>query len=153
MTKAKRELVTPKCCPEIQDCKLIIAVVDWPDCDLRGETSADIPPRWAARMFEHEDWVSRHTRTMSEKERKKLVVKHEDGSETWPNICVVDKAPDPKFCPFCGTPLPKLVKKKRPPKVQLVEDGGYYCSTCGERIRSCECPYPEQAYEPERKKA
>ena len=52
-------------------------------------------------------------------------------------------APEPSNCPFCGTALPKLRVKENPPPVTQVEhvnDGGYYCNTCGERCGwGCRC--------------
>jgi hypothetical protein len=55
--------------------------------------------------------------------------------------------PRPTACPFCATPLPAPVRRTDNPRVCVVSDGGYYCDTCGERLRSCECLTPEQAYE------
>ena len=58
--------------------------------------------------------------------------------------------PEPKFCPYCGTALPKLVRKKPMPKnICRVTDGGYYCSTCRERLDNCLCDPPASAFEPE----
>lgn len=59
-----------------------------------------------------------------------------------------------KFCPFCATPVPKLVKKAVPPP-HLCDDEGQdgYCRHCGERCGthgSCICSYPEAAWEVER---
>jgi hypothetical protein len=55
--------------------------------------------------------------------------------------------PSPKFCPYCGTPLPKLVRKDPfPEETCVVEDGGYYCSTCKERLNCCICFPSEHAW-------
>ena len=44
------------------------------------------------------------------------------------------------FCPFCGQKLPNIVRVDRPElKVHTDLDGGYYCGTCEERNRECEC--------------
>jgi len=57
--------------------------------------------------------------------------------------------PEAKFCPFCGAPLPEMVLKEPIPKtVSVVLDGGYYCSTCKERLYSCMCDPPASAFEP-----
>lgn len=99
----------------------IVASIDWFDCDLRGLTSADIPPVWVVLSCD-KDWRRRHT---------------------------TGEPPRPKFCPFCGKPLPKLVKRAKPPKqISLIVDGGNSCDTCGERLSNCACATPEQAWEP-----
>jgi hypothetical protein len=54
----------------------------------------------------------------------------------------------PKFCPYCGKRLPKLVRKKNPPKnVCRVVDTGYYCDTCKERLMACTCYHPTALWE------
>jgi hypothetical protein len=59
--------------------------------------------------------------------------------------------PVAKFCPFCGTALPKMVLKDPIPKtVCVVLDGGYYCSTCKDRLSSCLCDPQASAFEPKR---
>ena len=53
------------------------------------------------------------------------------------------------YCPHCATPVPDV--KRRiiiDEKISLIEDGGYYCSTCGERCIACTCYPPEYAWEP-----
>jgi hypothetical protein len=56
--------------------------------------------------------------------------------------------PEPKFCPYCGASLPKMRRKDPVPEtVCRVEDGGYYCSTCKERLHECLCDPPEAAFE------
>jgi hypothetical protein len=53
------------------------------------------------------------------------------------------------FCPFCGTKVPRIVKRKDPPeKVITVSDGGYYCDTCKKRLNVCECECIEALWEP-----
>lgn len=47
--------------------------------------------------------------------------------------------PLPTVCPFCARPLPKMVRTTIDAPVQTVEDGGYYCSTCQERLMCCKC--------------
>jgi len=57
--------------------------------------------------------------------------------------------PAPKFCPYCGTALPTMVRKKPVPKnVCRVRDGGYYCATCKERLNACMCDPLSSAFEP-----
>jgi hypothetical protein len=56
--------------------------------------------------------------------------------------------PSPQYCPWCGTKLPELVRKKNPPTpICVVNDGGYYCSVCKERLIACDCLSPEAAWE------
>ena len=58
---------------------------------------------------------------------------------------------EPKFCPYCGAKLPKLVRKKKPPKrLCRITDGGYYCDTCKERLDACACYPPEAGWEIEK---
>lgn len=62
-----------------------------------------------------------------------------------------DAFPEPKFCSYCGTALPKMVRKpaeRLPKPLCVVEDGGYYCSTCHERGGVCLCLPPAAAFEP-----
>ena len=45
-----------------------------------------------------------------------------------------------EFCPYCGTKMPKVKMRKRPPKkVYSDDDGGYYCGTCSNRNMECSC--------------
>lgn len=56
--------------------------------------------------------------------------------------------PPPRYCIFCSSPLPKVVRKKETPKdVCIVKDGGYYCHTCKERLQCCMCDDPSAAFE------
>jgi len=52
------------------------------------------------------------------------------------------------FCPFCGTMLPNLRKKEKPPEHIIVENDGH-CGGCGERYGygNCFCSLPESAWE------
>ena len=57
--------------------------------------------------------------------------------------------PEPEYCPFCGTPVPKMVRKNPPPPhICKVTDGGYYCDTCTERLDGCICDPSAAAFEP-----
>jgi hypothetical protein len=58
--------------------------------------------------------------------------------------------PPARFCPYCGEPLPKMVRKKEPPPPpvrRIIGDSGY-CETCKERLQACICDPPEVAFEP-----
>jgi hypothetical protein len=58
--------------------------------------------------------------------------------------------PPARFCPYCGEPLPKMVRSKIPPPPpvrRVIGDSGY-CATCKERLQSCICDPPEVAFEP-----
>jgi hypothetical protein len=52
------------------------------------------------------------------------------------------------FCPFCGTKVPEIVRRKNSPsKVISISDGGYYCDTCEKRLDSCTCERIEFLWE------
>lgn len=54
-----------------------------------------------------------------------------------------------RFCPGCGSAVPDLQLKARPPKkITIVVDGGYYCETCEERLMGCDCADPATLWEP-----
>lgn len=66
-------------------------------------------------------------------------------------IVYIKNRPEPKFCPYCATPLPKMVRKNPAPEgICTVSDGGYYCDTCSERLNGCRCLPMSAAFEPER---
>lgn len=70
--------------------------------------------------------------------------------ENWGDVEGIQTMPEPTHCPFCGTPLPKMVRKDPiPPHICRVTDGGYYCDTCKQRLNACICDPPEAAFEPE----
>ena len=52
------------------------------------------------------------------------------------------------FCPFCGTTLPDMQKRRDPPPVVQTYQDFNYCATCEERLSSCMCSHPESAWEP-----
>lgn len=53
------------------------------------------------------------------------------------------------FCPFCGTTMPEIVRVDTGEyKVCACTDGGYYCDTCNERIRHCQCFPPTHQWGP-----
>jgi hypothetical protein len=52
-----------------------------------------------------------------------------------------------KFCSYCCAPMPKVRRMKDPPPVAIVNDGGYYCTVCNERVQRCSCLPPECAWE------
>lgn len=57
--------------------------------------------------------------------------------------------PEPEYCPFCSSTLPKMTRKNPPPpNICRVTDGGYYCDTCHERLDGCICDPPSAAFEP-----
>lgn len=57
--------------------------------------------------------------------------------------------PEPEYCPFCSSEVPKMARKIHPPPhLCRVTDGGYYCDTCEERLDSCFCDPPAAAFEP-----
>ena len=119
-------LPRPTCCAAIQKYPVITFYVDWDD-----ETSSNVGEGY---------WYA-----------------HSDESDASFEIIRRDKdyyaehKPDPKFCPFCGASLPKMVRKNpMPENIRVIEDGGYYCGTCEERLDGCLCDPSESAFEPER---
>lgn len=63
--------------------------------------------------------------------------------------CYVDVyPPEPKFCPYCGTALPRMRCKNPVPK-NVCRSDGYYCETCQERDDDCLCDPLASAFEPE----
>jgi hypothetical protein len=55
--------------------------------------------------------------------------------------------PEPRFCPYCGVPLPKMRRKVPAPRVARHEGESEICSTCDKRWHSCLCDPPEAAFE------
>jgi hypothetical protein len=112
----------PPCCTEARRYPTIVFAVRY------GE---EIPSNQATGRWE----AAVHPRAVSEKAK----------DAAW-----YENYPEPKFCPFCGTRVPKMVRKDPPPtNICLVQDGGYYCSTCKERLNDCVCDPLSSAFEPE----
>lgn len=81
----------------------------------------------------------------SEMSHQRLIEIQQSGDPEWHKR----RPAEPKFCPYCATPIPKMRRMKNPPKdITVVTDGGYYCDTCQERLRCCMCLPPEAAFEP-----
>jgi hypothetical protein len=112
----------PKCCEEQRARPTIMAMIDFGDDD---DTSL-LEPKWFVARLKTFDTVRYH----------------EDRNAIPSN--------EPRFCPYCGTQLPRLVRKKKPPKkLCRVVDGGFYCDNCKERLNECSCYPPEAAWEVE----
>jgi hypothetical protein len=57
--------------------------------------------------------------------------------------------PPPKFCCYCGSSLPEMVKDET---IEVCDDSdGNYCGTCDERLSSCHCLPPAAAYKEKKK--
>ena len=57
---------------------------------------------------------------------------------------------DPKFCPYCGTPLPsvrRLPPDQVPQPMHDPDEDGDYCGSCDERSMNCTCHLPIEAWE------
>lgn len=67
-------------------------------------------------------------------------------STNWGANC--ESVREAKVCPFCATPLPKIVPSGETRPIAKSEDG-YYCDTCGERNCACTCLSPDKAWKPE----
>jgi hypothetical protein len=70
---------------------------------------------------------------------------------TWDESYQCKSEREAKFCPHCGTPVPKVVPSNYKGKICKVTDGGYYCDTCGERLMACKCKPSEFAWKAEEK--
>lgn len=69
-------------------------------------------------------------------------IQYQKPGDTWQALSC------PKHCPFCGRSLPKLRLRESPPApLCRIEDGGFYCNECGERVSNCYCYPLEAAYE------
>lgn len=114
-------LPTPTCCKAAQEYPTIMFSVDVYDQDSREAEGK---------------WTTAHLKVFQEQglRERRDYFKH---------------MPEPKFCNYCGLSLPKMARKKAFPKnTCVVKDGGYYCSTCKERLNACRCLPPEFAWEP-----
>jgi hypothetical protein len=64
-------------------------------------------------------------------------------------IKYIQDMPEPEYCPFCSSTLPKMIRKDPPPPhLCRITDGGFYCDTCLERLDGCICDPPTSAFEP-----
>lgn len=106
----------PTCCEAIQKYPVILATLV--DIELGTDKS---PAQWCIA-------------TMSPSRHGEI-----EGYEEWSHSPF--RVPTPTCCPFCGTPLPKLVRvDPEPPGLEKVTDGGYYCDNCQERCGlGCHC--------------
>ncbi len=65
------------------------------------------------------------------------------------DLAFYETMPEPKFCPYCAAPIPRMVRKTAlPENLCKITDGGYYCDACGKRCNECLCLPPEAAFEP-----
>ncbi len=120
-------LPLPHCCDAIQKYPAIYLYQDDHGMIEKGKVF------WRASLNEH------YTRIVT-------LRKHTTPAEL---MAWYRETPEAKFCPFCGTSLPKMKLKKPFPKQTCVLDKtGNYCKTCKESLRACDCHLPESAYEP-----
>lgn len=124
-------LPVPTCCEAARRDPATVFYVS-----VYDEDSSAVEGRWELRT--HEKLAQ--SREGAIRARMALEGRHVDQIFTLP--------PEPKFCPYCGVSLPKMRRKNPAPEnVCRVEDGGYYCSTCKERLHACLCDPPEAAFE------
>lgn len=115
----------PTCCEAVRTHPAVVFTVDYGDGDSHKSEG-----RWY--IAKHQELM--HQRSAADPQYYRQPV------------------PEPKFCPYCGTALPKMVRKNPIPKtVCQVTDGGYYCATCRERLNCCLCDPLSSAFEPEQK--
>lgn len=117
----------PTCCENAQRYPSVTFEVRLPDDD--GETPEG---RWVAHM--HSGLIHEFPIAWSPKDR---------------GISWYENRPEAKACPYCGTPLPKMVYRPDMPDVCRTSDHNY-CNTCSERLHNCKCLPPSAAFEPER---
>jgi len=111
-----------KCCKEIQDYPAVFFKIDYRNKE--GKNSLEAAGGWHIEIPQVYDRDFYRTR------------------EWFANL------PSPKFCPFCGTPLPKMRRKDPVPEFIATYDyDADYCNTCGERCMCCQCDPPEAAWE------
>ena len=60
-------------------------------------------------------------------------------------------APEAWCCPYCGTRLPKFVKRTDELPQPMMDHGPYHCETCGERPDVCSCHPHEVAWRLEKR--
>jgi len=108
-------LVVPDCCKQVKRTGAVFVTVE---TDPHFTGSPTPVAHWGVRWLE-------------------FTVRHYlmDQNTPW-NQLVADHTP--KFCPFCGTPLPELVPRELAPTHEPAADGDY-CGTCEERSSSCKC--------------
>lgn len=122
----------PTCCEAATKYPAVTFQVDFQDPDEDAEFDEEKPPftgkgRWYV--------------ILSDTFKQERAAQYEDYYRT--------PHPEPKFCPYCGAGLPKMVLKDPVPEtVCRVLDGGYYCSTCRDRLNECVCDPPSSAFEP-----
>ncbi len=115
--------VTPRCCKAAQEFPVVHLALK----GMIDKPSDECTAVWSMEVSDQviQQWLATHR-------PKNLSAPYEP-------------TPPVAFCPFCGTKLPTPVKKAKPPKVGIWNDG--YCEVCGERTMNCNCRVPEQAWE------
>lgn len=117
-------IVRPMCCDAARRYPSIVFTVNYYDADSNTDDG-----KWSIAK---NDYLTRHEQTKGD------VIQY------------INNTPAPKFCPYCATPLPKMVRRNPMPEgVCRVTDGGYYCDTCKERLMGCKCLPLSAAFEPE----
>ena len=129
--EAIRKIVRPTCCEAAQKYPVITFGINTGflvnPSNPRDYDSGKVDGEW--RVHASSDLLSRFS----------------DGTQRY----FLDR-PSAKFCPYCGEPLPKMVRKKDPPPppvCRIIGDSDY-CETCKERLQACICDPPEVAFEP-----
>lgn len=110
------------CCEAIQEYPVITFIVP-----IGKDDTSKAPGRWVVRVDERfwNEYTGGHFREY------------------------VEGMPEPEYCPFCSSEIPKMTRKNPPPPdICRVTDGGFYCDTCHERLDGCICDPPSAAFEP-----
>ena len=123
-------LPVPVCCEAARLDPASVFYVSMHDEDGRA-----VEGRWELKT--HEKLIG--LREGAVRARMALEGRHADRIFTLP--------PEPKFCPYCGMPLPKMRRKNPVPENICRAGDGYYCETCEERLDACLCDPPEAAFE------
>ena len=123
----RRMLVVPGCCEEsIRALRPYLYLNFGPIDTAEPENIDDAVPEWRVPHHDYYEVTS------------KFIENEYD--ENYNNVSYEATCVPVKFCPYCGTKMPKVRRKANPPTpVYSDADGGYYCGTCDERNRSCNC--------------
>ena len=129
--EAIRKIVRPTCCEAAQKYPIITF-----DIDSGLDTKFCVPDDYDSDKVDG-DWRVHPSQELSSR--------FMDGTQRY----YLDRPPA-RFCPYCGEPLPKMVRKRVPPPppvCRIIGDSGH-CETCKERLHACICDPPEVWFEP-----
>lgn len=122
----RRKYISPDCCEAMRRTRAVVISIRWWSDPSSACWQLRLAPATLQSMtlyWEERAWLEKH------------------GLEPF--------APPPSHCPFCGRPLPSIVRRAVPPSpLQRWSERFDRCETCGEE--DCTCWSPEHAFEVER---